>query len=304
MDDLELLEELCDTVKEHQPVRARADSAQSGAEHAALLPQRVHRAHRAQALPGRRVHHGSPGPLNPPWRCLHERHAVTSKHSVIDGKEVSARADETILEVARENDIDIPTLCHLDGLSRRGRVPHVPGGDQGLNKLLPACVATRRRRHGSQHQLPSACNEYRRNILETAVRRAQPHLLGLRGQRSLRTAVAGAGAWALTHVRFPYRNPELQVDASHERFAIDHNRCILCTRCVRVCDEIEGAHIWDVMGRGIDSMIIADLHAAVGRIVDVHPLRQMRAGVPDRRAVRQEQDRSPRCPSTRIFCRT
>ena len=30
--------------------------------------------------------------------------------------------------------------------------------------------------------------------------------------------------------------PELHVDASHERFTLDHNRCILCTRCVRVCD--------------------------------------------------------------------
>ena len=44
--------------------------------------------------------------------------------------------------------------------------------------------------------------------------------------------------------------PKLEVDASHERFGMDHNRCILCTRCVRVCDEIEGAHTWDVMGRG------------------------------------------------------
>jgi bidirectional [NiFe] hydrogenase diaphorase subunit len=49
------------------------------------------------------------------------------------------------------------------------------------------------------------------------------------------------------------------VDASHERFTLDHNRCILCTRCVRVCAEIEGAHVWDVMGRGIDSMVITDL---------------------------------------------
>ena len=34
--------------------------------------------------------------------------------------------------------------------------------------------------------------------------------------------------------------PKASVDASHERFVVDHNRCILCTRCVRVCDEIEG----------------------------------------------------------------
>jgi bidirectional [NiFe] hydrogenase diaphorase subunit len=64
----------------------------------------------------------------------------------------------------------------------------------------------------------------------------------------------------LTHVRLPYRNPELTVDASLDRFTVDHNRCILCTRCVRVCAEIEGAHVWDVANRGIDSIVITDLH--------------------------------------------
>ena len=34
-------------------------------------------------------------------------------------------------------------------------------------------------------------------------------------------------------------NPRVGIDASHPLFAIDHNRCVMCTRCVRVCDEIE-----------------------------------------------------------------
>jgi len=63
----------------------------------------------------------------------------------------------------------------------------------------------------------------------------------------------------MTHVHFPYQYPRLPVDASHERFVVDHNRCILCARCVRVCDEIEGAHTWDVMARGADCRVITDL---------------------------------------------
>ena len=54
----------------------------------------------------------------------------------------------------------------------------------------------------------------------------------------------------VTHVHLPYRYPAMEVDSSHDRFRLDHNRCILCTRCVRVCDEIEGAHTKDVKGRG------------------------------------------------------
>jgi bidirectional [NiFe] hydrogenase diaphorase subunit len=54
------------------------------------------------------------------------------------------------------------------------------------------------------------------------------------------------------------------VDASHERFAFDHNRCVLCTRCVRVCGEVEGAHTWDVMRRGCQSCVITDLNQPWG----------------------------------------
>ena len=68
----------------------------------------------------------------------------------------------------------------------------------------------------------------------------------------------------VTHVRFPYRYPRLPVDTSHERFTMDHNRCILCTRCVRVCMEIEGAHTWGVFGRGVDAHLITDLDIAWG----------------------------------------
>jgi bidirectional [NiFe] hydrogenase diaphorase subunit len=61
------------------------------------------------------------------------------------------------------------------------------------------------------------------------------------------------------HIRLPYLFPKRTVDATHELFTFDANRCILCTRCVRVCDEVEGAHTWDIQGRGIESKLITDL---------------------------------------------
>src|SRR3954462_7166039 len=74
--------------------------------------------------------------------CMSAAAAVEVKTLNIDGKDVSARAGQTILEVARENDIDIPTLCHLDGLSDVGACRLCLVEIKGLNKLLPACVAT------------------------------------------------------------------------------------------------------------------------------------------------------------------
>jgi bidirectional [NiFe] hydrogenase diaphorase subunit len=63
----------------------------------------------------------------------------------------------------------------------------------------------------------------------------------------------------MDHVRYPYQSPAREVDLSHELFGFDANRCILCTRCVRTCDEIEGAHTWDVAGRGANTHLITDM---------------------------------------------
>jgi len=64
----------------------------------------------------------------------------------------------------------------------------------------------------------------------------------------------------MDHVRFPYRSPLLAVDLTHREFGMDHNRCILCTRCVRVCWHIEGAGTKNVSGRGSQARIITDLN--------------------------------------------
>src|SRR5579863_5671011 len=64
------------------------------------------------------------------------------KTLTIDGHEVSARAGQTILEVAKENDVDIPTLCHLDGLSDVGACRMCLVVIKGSNKLQPACVTS------------------------------------------------------------------------------------------------------------------------------------------------------------------
>jgi len=176
---------------------------------------------------------------------------------VIDGREVGARAGETLLAVARENGIEIPTLCELGGLSPVGACRLCLAEVEGSAKLLPACttavwegmvVRTRSER----------LDRYRRGVLELlfAERNHVCAVCVASGHCELQSLAQRLG---MDHVRFPYLHPSLTVDASHERFALDHNRCVLCTRCVRVCDEIEGAHTWDVAGRGAGAWIVSDL---------------------------------------------
>jgi bidirectional [NiFe] hydrogenase diaphorase subunit len=68
-----------------------------------------------------------------------------------------------------------------------------------------------------------------------------------------------AQSLGVTHVRYSNNNPRQPVDMTHARFVLDHNRCILCTRCVRACSELEGANVWEVASRGIHARLVADL---------------------------------------------
>jgi bidirectional [NiFe] hydrogenase diaphorase subunit len=190
------------------------------------------------------------------------RAPVKIKTLTIDGKEVSAREGETILQVARENGIDIPTLCYLEGLEPIGACRLCLVEVKGINRLVPACVTQ------AEEGMEVVTNserliKYRQMILELlfSERNHTCSVCVVNGHCELQRLAQRLG---VTHIRFPYRYPNLPIDASHERFVIDHNRCVLCTRCVRVCDEIEGAHVWDVMGRGINSRIIADLNQPWG----------------------------------------
>jgi bidirectional [NiFe] hydrogenase diaphorase subunit len=180
----------------------------------------------------------------------------------IDGRDCGAREDETILEVAKENGIDIPTLCHLDGLSDVGACRLCLVEVKGSPRLFPACVV--KVQEGMEVTTNSErLQKYRRTIVELLFTERN-HICSVCVSNGHCELQAMAQKLGVTHVHLPYRYPKLAVDATNHRFVQDDNRCILCTRCVRVCSEVEGAHTWDVMGRGIDARVITDLNEPWG----------------------------------------
>ena len=180
----------------------------------------------------------------------------------INGELVSAQEGQTILAVAREHGIHLPTLCHLEGLSERGGCRLCLVELEGTNKLQAACT-TIVQEGMVIHTESERLTNYRKMILELlfAERNHVCAVCVMNGNCELQWQAANQG---MDHVRFEYLSPDLPMDASHERFVLDQNRCILCTRCVRVCDEVEGAHTWDVMGRGVNSRVITDLNQPWG----------------------------------------
>lgn len=180
----------------------------------------------------------------------------------IDGKPLEVEAGKTILEVCRENSINIPTLCHLKGVTDVGACRLCLVEVEGTSRLLPSCTTK------------VTANQ----VIRTATERLKKYqkitteLFFAERNHVCSVCVANGGCElqdmgytvGMDHIRFPYLFRKFDVDTSHPRFVMDHNRCILCTRCVRVCSEVEGAYNWNVMNRGHESRVISDFNTPWG----------------------------------------
>jgi len=175
---------------------------------------------------------------------------------VIDGRQVPVPEDGTLLDACRRNGIPLPSLCHMDGLtdvaSCRVCLVEVEGSDQPV----PACVTPARAGMHVATDTP-ALRAHRRSVAEMLF--AGGHHVCAFCAASGRCELQELGR--LTGLDVVRAGPEIPcwpVDASRARFALDPGRCILCTRCVRACSELEGAHALCVVGRGFRSRIATD----------------------------------------------
>lgn len=175
----------------------------------------------------------------------------------VDGKMVTGVAGETLFTVAWDNGIHIPRLCHIGGISDVGACRLCLVEIEGQKKLQASCLTPVEEGMVVHTDTPKL-RAQRRLIVELlfAERNHVCSVCVMNGDCELQDLATELG---IDHVRVRYQFPSLPVDLTHERFGMDHNRCILCTRCIRVCDEVEGAHTWDMLGRGTNSRVISDL---------------------------------------------
>jgi len=182
----------------------------------------------------------------------------------IDGHAVAMATGTTLLAAAREVGVPIPTLCHLEGLSPVAACRLCLVEIEGSGKLQPACL-TPVAEGMVVHTDTPRLQDYRRTVIEMLFTEGN-HVCAIcvaNGHCELQDRAVEVG---MDHSRLPYLHPNRPVDLSHPLFGLDHNRCILCTRCVRVCDEVEGAHVWDVGWRGEHCRIIAGLNEPWGAV--------------------------------------
>lgn len=175
----------------------------------------------------------------------------------IDGKDITAQEGKTILETARENGIIIPTLCNLEGLTSYGGCRLCLVEVIGSPKLLAACVTLVN--NGMEVITNSdKLKEYRKMAVQLLLSE-RTHICSVcvaNGSCELQDLANELG---VDYVIFEREWTNYEIDSTHDFLVIDRNRCILCTRCIRVCDEIEGVHTLDLKMRGKDSQVIMDL---------------------------------------------
>jgi bidirectional [NiFe] hydrogenase diaphorase subunit len=180
----------------------------------------------------------------------------------IDGELVRADKGVTIFEAASTNGRRIPGLCNMKGLKPVGACRLCMVEVAGVNRLLPSCT-TPAQEGMSVSTRTARLEAYRQQALELLMAERN-HVCAVcvsNGHCELQTLCTEHG---VTHVRYGYRYPKLVVDLTHPRYVLDHNRCVLCTRCVRVCADIEGAHVWEIAGRGIGSRLACEMNRTWG----------------------------------------
>jgi bidirectional [NiFe] hydrogenase diaphorase subunit len=175
----------------------------------------------------------------------------------IDGVEISVPEGTMILKAAGDNGIVIPTLCALEGLTPYGGCRLCLVEISGSPKLFPACITPVS--SGMEVTTQSAkLKEYRKMAVQMLMAE-RTHICSVCVANDHCELQAMANQLGVEHVTLERNWTGMEIDSSHDFLVIDRNRCILCTRCLRVCDEIEGVHTLDLKLRGKDAQVIMDL---------------------------------------------
>lgn len=182
----------------------------------------------------------------------------------IDGRSVDVREGTTIWQAARDLGIDIPTLCHDERYDPVG-VCRLCVVDVGGRADAAACV--RPCEDGMEVATATPEIESRRRVLtELLVADQRPRE---EDPKQTTTAdnelIAVADSFLITDVTDLFAGPHRGTDLSNPVIAVDHDSCILCDRCVRACDDIQGNDVIGRSGKGYSTRIAFDLDDPMGK---------------------------------------
>ncbi|MBC7194278.1 MAG: (2Fe-2S)-binding protein [Caldisericia bacterium] len=178
----------------------------------------------------------------------------------INGNEVEVDQGKTILQVAKEMNLHIPTLCYLEPLSPQGACRLCLVEDRG--KLVTSCTTPVAPNMDVKLDTQNVI-ESRKLILQLLFTERNHYCMYCEASGDCELQKLGY-EFGLDHFEFPTYEKKFTIDNSHDYIVMDPNRCVLCRRCVRACSELAGHFVLGEMNRGIETLIIADMNLPLG----------------------------------------
>lgn len=193
----------------------------------------------------------------------------------IDGKECFAEKGQNVLDAATDNGIFIPALCHIRGVKPAGacRLCNV----KIAGRLMTACTTPVESGMEIENDIPEV-QDLRLAIIEMLFVEGN-HFCPACEKSGNCELQALAYRYQMMVPRFPYEFPVKEIDASSPKLIIDHNRCILCKRCIRSFKDENGKNIFAFKKRGhklqinIDEKLSANLSDEMAqKAMDICPV--------------------------------
>ncbi len=176
----------------------------------------------------------------------------------IDGREISVPEGTSVMRAASLSDVKIPKLCATEQLEAFGSCRMCLVQIDGM-KGLPASCTTPVAQGMVVHTQNKQLADIRRGVMELYI---SDHPLDCltcpaNGHCELQDM---AGVVGLREVRYGYEGEnhlDAPKDESNPYFTFDASKCIVCSRCVRACDEQQGTLALTIQGRGFESKVAA-----------------------------------------------
>jgi predicted molibdopterin-dependent oxidoreductase YjgC len=174
----------------------------------------------------------------------------------INGQNIRARSGQTVMEAAKGAGIDIPKLCHHPAVTPLGACRICVVEIERQRGLQPACTFPVTEGMRVETESPKVVEE-RKFILELLFSEGNHYCPFCESSGDCELQ-ALAYRYGLDHWTFPNPGEAKPVDGTRTHFIMDHNRCILCRRCIRACGELAANNTLGVKFRGAKTVICAD----------------------------------------------
>lgn len=181
----------------------------------------------------------------------------------IDGRSLEVPTGISVLKAAEIAGIKIPTLCHFSHLEPYGGCRLCIVEVEGARVLQPSCTLPVYEGMVAYTNTPKVrqAREFVLTLLFSERNHFCMYCQVSGGDCELQNAAYAEG---MTHWPIQPNWEPFPVDASHPYFVLDHNRCILCRRCIRACGELIGNFTLGSAERGASTMVVADHGVELG----------------------------------------